>query len=80
MVSYVPQLREKQMVRIYPYVHICVDLPVIMGALLMVAVLWQLLECYYRYFYGHTTREDYIEITQTVIMDRLSRHNYSCHL
>ena len=32
MVSYVPQVREEQMVRICLYVHVALDLPMIMGA------------------------------------------------
>ena len=60
MVSYVPKVREVQMVRICLYVHIYVASPMIMGALLMVAVLWQLLESYYYDFHSHTTREETI--------------------
>ena len=41
-VSYVPQVREEQMVRICLY--ICVDLPIIVGVWSMVVVLWQLLQ------------------------------------
>ena len=40
MVSYVPQVREEQMVRICLYVHVCVAPPMIVGAWLMAVMLW----------------------------------------
>ena len=46
MVNYVPQVREEQMVRICRYEHVCVAPPMIVGALSMAVVLWQLLEYY----------------------------------
>ena len=46
MVSYVPQVREEQMVRICLYVHVCVALPMIEGVWSMAVVLWQLVEHY----------------------------------
>ena len=39
MVSYVPQVREEQMARIYLYVHVCVALPMIVGAWSMAVML-----------------------------------------
>ena len=44
MDSYVPQVREEQMVRVCLYIHICVASPMILGAWSMAVVLWQLLE------------------------------------
>ena len=46
MVSYVPQVREKQMVRICLYVYVCVAPPMIVGAWSMAVVLWLLHEYY----------------------------------
>ena len=43
-VSSVPQVREEEMARICRYVHVCVALPMIVGAWSMAMVLWQLLE------------------------------------
>ena len=40
MVSYVPQVREEHMVRICLYVHVCVALPMIVGACSMAIMLW----------------------------------------
>ena len=40
MVSYVPQVREEQMVRISLYVHVCVAPPMIVGAWSMAILLW----------------------------------------
>ena len=40
MVSYVPQVREEQMVRICLYLHVCVGLPMIVGAWSMAIMLW----------------------------------------
>ena len=44
MVSYVPQVREEQMVRICLYVHVCVCVcvapPMIVGAWSMAVMLW----------------------------------------
>ena len=40
MVSYVPQVREEQMVRIYLYVHVCVAPPMIVGMWSMAVMLW----------------------------------------
>ena len=39
MVSYVPLVREEQMVGICLYVHVCVALPMIVGVWLMAVVL-----------------------------------------
>ena len=39
MVSYVPQVREEQMVRIYRYVYVCVAPPMIVGVWSMTVVL-----------------------------------------
>ena len=44
-----PQMREEQMIRISRHVHVCVAPPMIVGALSMAVVLWQLLEYYYCY-------------------------------
>ena len=53
LVSYVPQVREEQMVSICLYVHVyaCVALPLIVGAWSMAVMLWQLHEYYYYYYY-----------------------------
>ena len=51
LVSYIPQVREEQMVRICQYVYVCVALPMIMGAWSMAVVLWQLYEYYYYCYY-----------------------------
>ena len=40
MVSYVPQVREEQMVRICLYVHVCVAPPMIVGVWSMAVMLW----------------------------------------
>ena len=40
MVSYVPQVKEEQMIRICLYVYVCVAPPMIVGAWLMAAMLW----------------------------------------
>ena len=40
MVSYVPQVREEQVVRICLYVHVCVAPPMIVGAWSMAVMLW----------------------------------------
>ena len=45
-VSYVPQVREEQMVRICLYVYVCVAPPMIVGAWSMAVMLWQLYEYY----------------------------------
>ena len=47
MVSYVPQVREEQMVRICLYVYVCVAQPMIVGAWSMAVMLRQLYEYYY---------------------------------
>ena len=54
MVSYVPQVREEQMVRICLYVHACVAPPMSVGAWSMAIMLWLLHEYYY-YYNPHTT-------------------------
>ena len=40
MVSYVPRVREEQMVRICLYVYVFVALPMIVGAWSMAVMLW----------------------------------------
>ena len=40
MVSYVPQVREEQMVRICQYVHVCVAQPMFVGAWSMAVMQW----------------------------------------
>ena len=40
VVSYVPQVKEKQIVRICLYVYVCVAPPMILGAWSMAVVLW----------------------------------------
>ena len=52
MVSYVPQVREEQMVRICLCVRVCVAPPMIVGAWSMAVVLWQLLEYAFLGGYG----------------------------
>ena len=47
MVSYVPQVREKQMVRICLYAYVYVALPMIVGAWSIAVMLGQLHEYYY---------------------------------
>ena len=47
LVSYVPQLREDHMVRIFLYVYVYVASPMIVGAWSMAVMLWQLHEYYY---------------------------------
>ena len=42
IVSYVPQVREEQMVRICLYAYVCVAPPMIVGAWSMAVMLWQL--------------------------------------
>ena len=63
MVSYVPQVREEQMVRISicMYVYVCVAPPMIVGAWSMAVVLWQLLEYYYYYYYHTKGNNNYID-------------------
>ena len=51
MVSYVPQVREEQMVRICLYVDVCVAPPMIVGAWSMAVMIWQLYEYYYIQLY-----------------------------
>ena len=50
MVSYVPQVREEQMVRTCLYVHVymyvCVAPPMIVGTWSMAVMVWQLYEYY----------------------------------
>ena len=51
LVSYVPQVREEQMVRICLYVYTCVAPPMIVGVWSMAVMLWQLHEYYYYYLH-----------------------------
>ena len=66
MVSYVPQVREKQIVRICMYVYVCVAPPMIVGAWSMAIILWQLYEYYvlaFNFTLLFTTVHHHVQLT-----------------
>ena len=71
MVSYVPQMREEQMVRIFGYAcmynYVCVAPPMIVGAWSMAIVLWQLYEYYYYYIHNAFPQFPYQNLTPQLL-------------